>query len=114
VWLRNKTASNIIKVIVGTAAGLFMLFAAFFGYVVIATDLAEKHARHFCATVPVGAGPQDVLHAAVLAHAAPDLTINLDNAIITIGWHGAFLDRWYCNLDLYEKKVVGKKVNFVD
>ena len=103
-----------VKVVLGAFLGVVLVAAGFFGYLEITTDLAERDARNFCEAVPMGASAQDVLSRAASAGAASDLTMNLQDTAVSVGWHGAFLDRWYCNLGLDGNRVVKKDVHFLD
>lgn len=87
--------------------------AAFIGYSGITTDRARSKAEEVCRIVPAGANASAVEEVVAGSRIEPELHSQTERQI-SYGFHGAFLERWFCNVSLSEGKVVGQEVHLVD
>jgi hypothetical protein len=94
-----------------TLAGLGV--AAFVAYAVLASQHGRGHAQALCDAVPVGTSAEAATQAVQDADTTPRLRW-VKGGTFGAGFHGAFTERWVCNLSVKDGVVVAQEVRVVD
>lgn len=99
--------------LVQVATALVLLVATFLAYAELASHSGRAKAEALCLTMPVGS---DVKVAeAAIASADIDSRMRFSSTErMGGGFHGAFLDRWFCYVAISEGKIVGTEVRLID
>jgi len=103
--------SEVRRAAVQSLVAALIVVSLFFAYASIATHLGRSRAEAVCASVSVGMSAdaaQEVLRAADPA------VRQVSNGFLAVGFKGAFLDRWMCNLRTAGGRAVEREVRLVD
>jgi len=109
-----KNISRIKSLVIWFAKILLLPFVGFFGYLYTANHLAQSRAENICQSISIGMSMAEARDLVFHADADPQLKYEIDNQYLSVGFHGAFLDRWTCNVSVNAGKVVSREVRLLD
>jgi len=103
----------IFRALVQIATAFFLIVALFVGYVWFATNNAQSKAEAACNAAPIGTSQEKVMATIGSIDADPRLGSS-SSEFISVGFRGAIMDRWFCNIQLSEGMVVNHEVRLLD
>ncbi|MES2949465.1 MAG: hypothetical protein V4858_13070 [Pseudomonadota bacterium] len=101
------------RALVQIATLFVVLVAAFLACAAFATHSGRTKAEALCTTVPVGTNARTAEIAFASADTDAWLRFSKPDQI-GAGFHGAFMERWMCNVAISDGKVVGNEGRLVD
>lgn len=110
----KRYAASVTKIAAVQFVTLFVLaVVVFIAYAVIASNSAKSKAEAVCNSVANGADIIDAAKAiegaeteARFRSASPDF--------LSVGFHGAFVERWTCSFKISDRKVSANEVRLLD
>jgi hypothetical protein len=105
---------RLIKVAAVQITTLFVLdVVAFFAYAGIASNRAKSKAEAVCNSVAIGA---DIVVAAKAIEGAETEARfrSVSPNFLSVGFHGAFVERWSCSFKISDGKVSTNEVRLID
>lgn len=101
------------RAVVQITTAFILLIAAFLAYAEFATNNGRAKAEALCKTIPIGTNARTAEKE--IASADTESRLRFSSAEhMGAGFHGAFLDRWFCNVAISDGKVVNSEVQLID
>ena len=105
---------RLVKIALVQIATLLIFLAALFcGYVWFKTESAKSKAEAVCQSIPVGTSYESALATMVSIEVEPRLrTASPD--FLSVGFRGAMMDRWLCNVQISDGRVASQEIRLLD
>jgi hypothetical protein len=101
------------RTLVQITTAFALLALTFLAYAEFATHSGRAKAEALCKTIPIGTDA--ALAETTISRASTDLQLRFSSSdLMGAGFHGAFLDRWFCNVAISGGKVVDNEVRLID
>lgn len=91
----------------------FLVIVAFFAYVAIASGSAKSKAEAVCNSVVIGSGI-DVATKAIEGTETEARLRSVSPEFLSVGFRGAFVERWHCNLRISDGRVAAYEIRLLD
>jgi hypothetical protein len=101
------------KTFVQIVAVLLSFIFLFIGYGSITSKYAKSKAEEVCTSIPVGTSSDTAVKTIQQIDTDPKLILLSPN-MISVGFRGAFLDRWFCNLSIDQDRVISGEIRLLD
>jgi hypothetical protein len=102
-----------IRKMAKTFAVLMLLVVGLLSYVGIATHHAKSQAEEICTSIPIGTTESAANMA--LSHEKSDSHLwHSSPTLLSIGFKGAFVERFFCNIQIKDGKVVSSEIRLID
>jgi hypothetical protein len=95
------------------ATAFVLLVVVFLGYAGFATHSARGKAEALCKNIPVGTEARVAETAIASIDTDPRLRFSSADHL-SVGFYGALLDRWFCNVSISGGKVIENEVRLID
>ncbi|MGE5490480.1 MAG: hypothetical protein ACM31P_04260 [Actinomycetota bacterium] len=95
------------------AAVIVVMTALLAGYVWLETDSAKSKAEAVCQRIPVGTSYEMAFAEIARIDAEPRLRTTSSD-FLSVGFRGAAMDRWLCNLRISDGRVAGHEIRLLD
>lgn len=101
------------RVIVQITTLIVLLVFGFLAYAAFATHKGQSKAEALCKAIPVGT--QAKIAEATISRIDTDKRLRFSSTDkMGAGFHGAFMDRWFCNVSISDGKVVDSEIRLID
>jgi hypothetical protein len=112
--LKQIIATFIITMGVGLGVVLILVIALV-AYLSFATQSAESQARTLCREIQIGMSREQALRIVQQSASATEpKLIHIDNDWISVGFKGAIMDRWMCNVKIQQGKITRSEIRLLD
>ena len=91
----------------------FLVIVTFFVYGAIASNSGKSKAEAVCNSVAIGSGI-DVATKVIEGTETEARLRSVSPDFLSIGFRGAFVERWYCNLRISDGRVVAYEIRLLD
>ena len=92
------------RAVIQISTAIVTLVLTFFVYVFWASSRGEQSATNACASLPVGMPFPEAVAIVTRMDVKPQLRF-MSNDEISVGFEGALMDRWFCNVSAVDGKV---------
>jgi hypothetical protein len=89
-----------------------IIVVIFFAYTSYISSRAKLKAQSVCNSIPIGMAAKDAEKIAFKS--AEHHLLFTSNAQISVGFRGALMERWFCDLELKQEKVAGHEIRLID
>ena len=105
---------RLLKVAIVQIVTLFLLcVVAFIAYAEIASVRAKSKAEAVCNSVVIGSSI-DVATKAIEGTETEKRLLSVSPEFLSIGFRGAFVERWHCNLRISDGRVAAYEIRLLD